>query len=146
MSGITARTRETVLERDQHSCVSCGINISAAAIGYSVHHRIPRGMGGTRNPEVNMPANLLVLCGSGTTGCHGWVESHRVLAREWGYLVHRHQAPEHVAVMTPTGWVMFDHQGGRTPVEPGPNSADPTVDLARDVERALDIRTGRTPA
>ena len=29
----------------------------------------------------------VILCGTGTTGCHGWVESHRHEARELGYLV-----------------------------------------------------------
>jgi hypothetical protein len=44
----------------------------------SVHHRRPRMMGGSRNESTYIkPANLIVLCGSGTTGCHGWVESNR---------------------------------------------------------------------
>ncbi|WP_018807296.1 hypothetical protein [Salinispora arenicola] len=29
-------------------------------------------MGGTSRPDVNQPGNLLLLCGDGVSGCHGW--------------------------------------------------------------------------
>lgn len=44
-------------------------------------------MGGTRDPRINDPRNLVALCGSGTTGCHGWIESHRELALAQGWLI-----------------------------------------------------------
>jgi hypothetical protein len=34
-------------------------------------------MGGTSDPEINSPVMLIVLCGTGTTGCHGDVEHFR---------------------------------------------------------------------
>lgn len=37
-------------------------------------HRRARGMGGSRT--AGDPRNGLPLCGSGTTGCHGWAEEH----------------------------------------------------------------------
>ncbi len=40
----------------------------------SVQHRRAQGMGGTALAETNDLANLLLLCGTGTSGCHGWVE------------------------------------------------------------------------
>lgn len=46
-------------------------------------------MGGSRDGWESSPANLVVLCGSGTTGCHGWVESHRAEAYDAGLLVRR---------------------------------------------------------
>lgn len=42
-------------------------------------------MGGTS--RIVTVACGVILCGSGTTGDHGWVESHRFDARELGYLV-----------------------------------------------------------
>lgn len=33
--------------------------------------------------------NCLILCGSGTTGCHGWVEKYRAIAEDLGYIVRR---------------------------------------------------------
>lgn len=44
-------------------------------------------MGGTTDPRINDPRNLILLCGSGTTGCHGWVESNRRTAQRLGYLI-----------------------------------------------------------
>lgn len=41
----------------------------------SVQHRRAQGMGGTALAETNNLANLLLLCGTGVTGCHGWVET-----------------------------------------------------------------------
>ncbi len=45
----------------------------------TVHHRMKRSQGGTWDPS-----NLLLLCGDGTTGCHGWVEAHPEAAQAQG--------------------------------------------------------------
>lgn len=45
-------------------------------------HRIPRGQGG---PDA--PHNGRAACGSGTTGCHGYIESHRQWSYAHGWLV-----------------------------------------------------------
>lgn len=50
----------------------------------SIQHRLSRGMGGTRRPDVHDMQDLLVLCGDGTTGCHGWVEGRRPGMKERG--------------------------------------------------------------
>jgi hypothetical protein len=44
-------------------------------------------MGGTRRVDINGRANLVTLCGSGTTGCHGWVETNREASYALGWLV-----------------------------------------------------------
>ena len=44
-------------------------------------------MGGDRH--ANTGANLVLMCGTGTTGCHGWAESNRAQAHDEGWLVHR---------------------------------------------------------
>lgn len=62
---------------------------------YSIHHRLLRSQGGT-----NAPANLLTLCGSGVTGCHGWVHANPGIAYELGLLVHPWDDPEAVPVLT----------------------------------------------
>lgn len=53
----------------------------------SIHHRLPRGSGGTRRPETNSLARLMLACGTGTTGCHGWAESNRTAAEVRGILL-----------------------------------------------------------
>lgn len=75
--------------RDNESCFYCGQGLLWHQRGYSwsAHHRRPRGAGGTSNPEIGKASNMLTLCGTGTTGCHGWVESNRTTALEYGLLV-----------------------------------------------------------
>ena len=74
--------RELVLARDEWSCLRCGRDISYDA--YSIHHR--KGRSG---PNADCPSNLVTLCGTGTTGCHGYIESHRAESYDQGWLVRR---------------------------------------------------------
>jgi hypothetical protein len=59
----------------------------------NIHHRKPRQMGGSRMAWLNEPENLLMLCGSGTTGCHGWIESHRTDGYHFGWLLRTGSLP-----------------------------------------------------
>jgi hypothetical protein len=118
---VTAKTFELVWDRDQGRCVRCGTHLTGPrGVAWSVHHRRPRGMGGSREKWVNLPGNLLLLCGSGVTGCHGWVESHRETARASGFLVPLNGAklPAELKVMHVLyGEVLLDDFGGKTSQE-----------------------------
>lgn len=88
MSGalqIPQEAREVVAIRDGHYCARCGRSITNAPA--SVHHRYLRGLGGSRDPRVNDYRNLVRLCGSGTTGCHGHVHAHPAQSREHGWII-----------------------------------------------------------
>jgi len=98
-----------VRERAQGRCERCG---SADSFRWSLHHRIPRGMGGSKDPALNMPSNILLLCGSGTEGCHGYVETHRTESLEYGLLLHRSDESCEAPVMLRYGWVILDDEGG----------------------------------
>jgi len=103
---------QLVLERDGGACVRCGIPIQGErGRDWSIHHRRPRGMGGTRKPD--SPANLLTLCGSGATGCHGEVESHRADALKSGWLVSQWADPAATPVLVGHGarWVYLTEDG-----------------------------------
>lgn len=102
-------TIRSVTDRSQNRCERCGTQDS---LRWSFHHRKPRGMGGSKDPAINSPANILLLCGSGTTGCHGWVESHREQAYEEGLLVHRNDDPDEIPVTLRYGTVWLDAVGG----------------------------------
>lgn len=78
---IPPRIRSIVHARDGGRCVRCD------GLGQSIHHRFPRRMGGTKDVRSYDLRNLVTLCGTGTTGCHGWVESNRALAYLGGWLV-----------------------------------------------------------
>ncbi len=86
---LPADVRQLVLDRDGHACRRCDIPLPAGR-GGSVHHRIPRGMGGTRWAGIHSPALLVLLCGDGVRGCHGHLELHRAEAFRLGWLLSRH--------------------------------------------------------
>ncbi len=83
--GLTPAIRDLVWQRDGHYCARCHRSITNQPS--SIHHRKARGMGGTTNPLSNDPRNLIRLCGTGTTGCHGQLESRRRDALEAGWLI-----------------------------------------------------------
>lgn len=90
---MTPETRDAVLIRDRYRCVRCGSDL--ANCRYSVHHRKLRSQGGTDD----LP-NVILLCGSGTDGCHHLVHSRRKEVGEpGGYIVPRHEDPAAVPVV-----------------------------------------------
>lgn len=98
-SGPTTATRALVWERAGGRCELCGRDLHALC-AYSVHHRLPRKAGGTTRPWVNGPENLLLACGTGTTGCHGLIESQRASAYGYGWLIREgQQLPHEVSVV-----------------------------------------------
>lgn len=113
-TGPSADTRRQVMQRANHCCERCG---KAVRSDYSIHHRKPRGMGGTRDPEINSPANLLLLCGSATSpdGCHTAVERFRASAVTTGFVVRQSTDPESVPVKMRDGWWLLKADGTRTP-------------------------------
>lgn len=106
--GVSPDDRLVVLTRAFFLCERCGKRVDQS----SIHHRTPRGMGGTRKKEINEPQNLLLLCGSGTTGCHGWIESHREEGYETGFLVRRGYKPEETPITPLDGKTFIIHKDG----------------------------------
>ncbi len=94
MTAVPRATRDIVVTRAAGCCERCG----RYAEGGSVHHRSARRMGGSKDPSKNDPSNLLLLCGSGTTGCHGEVETKAAQHYDDGYLVHSWDDPHLIPV------------------------------------------------
>lgn len=90
---ITTITNALLMDRCGGICELC-----QSAPASNRHHRRPRGAGGSKDPITDSVVNLLMLCGSGTTGCHQYVESNRALAYENGWLVRQGHNPEAIPV------------------------------------------------
>lgn len=109
-TGAHPTTIILVKDRARGCCERCGRSVPIDA---EVHHRIPRGMGGTRDPRVNLVSALVLLCGD----CHRWIESYRNAAREDGWLVLRNAEPSAVAIHSALhGVVLLSDDGGLEPV------------------------------
>ena len=110
-SNPSRETCRLVDRRDGERCVRCGATYNWA--GFSRHHRHMRSH---PFPGLHLPANLIHLCGSGTTGCHGWVHNHPKTAMAYGWIVSGYNDhPETVPVWDAhQGWLLLDNQGGYT--------------------------------
>lgn len=87
-TGPSSDVVTAILDRAGFSCEVCAVMLGdRRGEDWSVHHRRPRQMGGSRWGGINLPSNLLVVCGSGVDGCHGVIESHRSGAVAAGWLV-----------------------------------------------------------
>jgi 5-methylcytosine-specific restriction protein A len=85
-TGPTQATKVLLWARAGGRCELCGRDLNTGH-PFSRHHRRPRGAGGSSVSWINDVTNLLLLCGSATTGCHFLVESQRALAAANGWLV-----------------------------------------------------------
>lgn len=115
-SEIPRDVRQGVLTRDGFSCWLCGVNVGRGV--YSLHHR--QGRAG-RDPH--RYSNLLTLCGTGTTGCHGWVTVHPLQACDLGLSVAR-SAPwdtRLVPVVAGVQTYALDDYGCRIPLGTNPD-------------------------
>ncbi len=72
MTSLLEEARRTVIARDAGVCMVCQHQYQ------EIHHRYRRGMGGTTDPAVNTPENLICLCRLH----HRHAESFRTEARE----------------------------------------------------------------
>lgn len=99
-----AAARRLIAGRDADRCARCGRPLRQGA---NAHHRKLRSRGGR-----GTPANGVLLCGSGTTGCHGWAHGNVKDATEAGLIVASWDDPAEVPMLTWRGWMTVDENGG----------------------------------
>ena len=94
-TGPDRATVEALFERSHERCERCGSR------GEQIHHRRPRGMGGTRREDTNSLAAIVHLCAN----CHAYIESNREWAHEHGWLVRQWADPAFQPVRIQGSWI-----------------------------------------
>lgn len=124
-TGFAPAVEAQIIARDLGCCARCGGHVVhlERVRAWVIHHRRPRGSGGTVIVWVNLAANGIVLC----VRCHEWVESNRRKARELGFLVLLNgiEKADEVPIEHKTlGLVLLNDEGGWTAVtdDPTPES------------------------
>ena len=77
-------SRAVAVRRDVHFCRRCG------RPGTNVHHRL-----GRRHAWSDLPSALVTLCGSGVTGCHGYITEHPTVAYGSGWSIRHNGVVPH---------------------------------------------------
>jgi 5-methylcytosine-specific restriction protein A len=83
-TGPDRTLRDLVWVRDEGRCARCGAGLLNRQ--HAVHHRRNRGSGGSSDPAINSPANLLMVC-DGPGSCHEWIGDSPAEACDAGYMV-----------------------------------------------------------
>ncbi|MBW3088804.1 HNH endonuclease [Bifidobacterium sp. 82T24] len=120
MSQPSASVKRLVDERDGRCCSVCGRYLPGSPGGR--HHRQLR----SQQPDptlLHRPSNLIDICGTGTTGCHGWVHAHPAEAYRLGLLVRMGRDPSETPMLRYARsdrpqWVMLNDNGDITVTDP----------------------------
>jgi len=114
---FTEKDRELIRQRADNRCEVCG----ARMLTYGqIHHRRPRGMGGTRKREASSLSNALYV----HADCHARIESNRKRAAHLGWLVGWGRQIESAEVRLWDGWFYLTPEGTRLPVSAPPSTPD----------------------
>jgi 5-methylcytosine-specific restriction protein A len=125
-TGPDKLTVEALWARSRGRCEITGVELAGErSVGWHVHHRRPRQMGGSKRRDTNGIENLLLL----SPDAHARVESERTEAYANGWLVRQNAVPAAVPVLLadivamrlfgdPLPWfVLLTDDGGYWPVE-----------------------------
>lgn len=109
---MQAGVLDLIGDRDHGRCVRC------YAMGGNRHHRKRRSQGGK-----DLGSNLILLCGSGTTGCHGYVHAHPEESYIKGWLVSGDADPALIPIwsMIWRSWILLRNDLTVQLVEPPPD-------------------------
>ena len=103
---FTPEVKRLIYDRAHGRCERCGLQ---AQTGH-FHHRTPRRAGGTSNPRLGLPSNGVLLHPS----CHDWIEKHRNVAAQLGFLVGMGSDSWEQPIMLWSGWVYLNDDGTLT--------------------------------
>jgi 5-methylcytosine-specific restriction protein A len=103
VTGFSKKVRDMVATRANGRCERCGLSAPA----YQIHHRRPRGAGGSKAVDTNCASNGFFVCVS----CHSAIEDNRADSLQFGWLVRQGQSPTDVKVLRRGTWVQLADDG-----------------------------------
>jgi hypothetical protein len=108
-TGPDEDTVNVVVARADGSCERC-----RRGPVEQIHHRKPRGSGGSSDPAINNPSNLLAVCAP----CHLEIEGDRTVSKKQGWLVRFEHNPAETPVwIAGLGKVFLNDDGTTTQQE-----------------------------
>jgi len=110
---FTEVTRTLIKTRAGQRCEACGARIEGSG---QIHHRQPRGMGGSRRQETRSAANGVYV----HPRCHAEIESRRKRSAALGFLVGVGRSTEEAPIRLWDGWWLLLPDGSRQPTSPAP--------------------------
>lgn len=108
---IRARASRTHTYGLGHGAVCEVLALCQGAEAVHMHHRRPRGAGGSRREDTNLAGNSLYVCAQD----HSWIELNRKKARdEFGWLISQFDSrpPSAVPVMYRGKFALLGNDGG----------------------------------
>jgi hypothetical protein len=103
VTGFPKPVRDIITARAKGGCEICFF-----AIPDQIHHRRPRGAGGSKRADTNTASNGIAICAA----CHRMVESNRTEAFTNGWLVRQGHDPAAVPVLRyGSDWVQLNNDG-----------------------------------
>lgn len=102
------RARRIVSER---SGGVCELKLPGICQGRATNYQHRKRKSHCSRAERWSPANALHVCGSGTTGCHGYIHANPAEAHYEGWEVKSWDTPETVPVRLWFGYVLLDDAG-----------------------------------
>ena len=100
---FSAATAALIEARAKGRCEYCG----REAPTWQIHHRRPRGMGGTKRPGTAGAANGVLT----HHWCHTRIERERAESREIGFLLYQGDTPEMIPILINQEWVRLNNDG-----------------------------------
>ena len=104
VSAFTPAVKTIIINRTEFRCDRCGLQ---AIDNGHFHHRTPRRMGGSNREDLGLPSNGLLL----HPRCHDFIESHRKIAAQLGFLVGYGTLPRNSPIMLWNGWHWLTDDG-----------------------------------
>lgn len=131
-TGPPRLTVEAILERAQHSCERCSEAVGPVrGVDWHVHHRRPRGAGGSKRTDTNSPSNCTVLC----PRCHNEIESYRAVAQSEGWILQQTNNPARVPLLIERGarFVYLTADAGYSLHPPDPDPIEASLGASEEL-------------